>query len=175
MNSRFSEIGRIGRARGLEGWVRFLPADRFNPDFFSDHPIVYIKNERQGYKPLRIDDFYSEGKRNKYTFFVKFDMITTRNDADLLKDRALFSDKFDPESLTEPEDETPDLTGYSVIYNGEVTGSVLDVIENPAHQILEVKIGAGSLLIPFVDEYVTNINHETRAVNCINLDQLTDI
>jgi 16S rRNA processing protein RimM len=176
MNSRLYEIGRVGRPRGLDGWVRFEPDSSYAATIFSENRIVYISEDRSGYRPLRIEDVYTEEKRNKVSFFVKFDMITSRTLAEEIKDKALFSDQFDPEAEDEPAvADTKDYTGYDIIDDdNESIGSVLDVMDNPAHSILEVKVGKGSMLIPFVDEYVSEIDHDDRLIRCRNLDQLME-
>ena len=176
MNSRLYEIGRVGRPRGLDGWVRFEPDSSYAATIFSENRIVYISEDRSGYRPLRIEDLYTEEKRNKVSFFVKFDMITSRTLAEEIKDKALFSDQFDPEAEDEPAvADTKDYTGYDIIDDdNESIGSVLDVMDNPAHSILEVKVGKGSMLIPFVDEYVSEIDHDDRLIRCRNLDQLME-
>ncbi len=177
MMSRLHEIGRIGRARGLEGWVRLLPEISLTDRFLPENPVVYIKNDRSGFEPLRIEDFYTEEKRNQVSFFVKFDMITNRTDAEALRDKGLFSDKFDPAAETDPDSQQQDdedLTGYEIRYDSELLGRVLDLFSNPAHGIIEVKTDSGVLLIPFVDEYIINVDHDKRIINCQNLDQLID-
>lgn len=176
MKSRFNEIGRIGRARGLEGWVRFLPEPDVATDFFEESAIVYIKNERSGFQPLRVDDYYAEEKKNQLSFFVKFDMITDRTAADTLKDKALFSDLFNPEDEISEEstDSEIDLSGYEIRSDSEVSGHVLDLLQNPAHSILEIKTEAGALLIPYVGEYVERVDHDERIIYCQNLDQLIE-
>ena len=176
MNSRLYENGRVGRPRGLDGWVRFEPDSSYAATIFSENRIVYISEDRSGYRPLRIEDVYTEEKRNKVSFFVKFDMITSRTLAEEIKDKALFSDQFDPEAEDEPAvADTKDYTGYDIIDDdNESIGSVLDVMDNPAHSILEVKVGKGSMLIPFVDEYVSEIDHDDRLIRCRNLDQLME-
>jgi len=176
MTSRLNEIGRIGRARGLEGWVRFLPDEDISPDYFSESAIVYIKNERSEFRPLRVEDLYTEEKKNQVSFFVKFDMITDRTGADSLKDKAIFSDLFNPEEITGEENafEETDVTGFDTWSDSKIIGHVLDVLQNPAHYILEVKTDAGPLLIPFVDEYIIRVDHDERTIYCQNIDQLTE-
>ena len=177
MNSRLNEIGRIGRPRGLDGWVRFEPDSSYAATFVSENQIVYINEHRSGYRPLRIEDVYTEEKRNRVSFFVKFDMITNRTEAEEVKDKAIFSDQFDPKVDNEPADaDTVDYTGYDIVADDtdESIGTVLDVIENPAHSIIEAKIGKGSLLIPFVDEFVSEVDHDSRIICCQNLDQLME-
>ena len=172
MNSRFTEIGRIGKARGLDGVVRFLPENNLTDDLLSPGTIVYIKNERSDLVPMRTESVHREKKNNQLTFFVKFDLIASRTDADAVTDKAVYTDK-EIEPVSKKTDE-PDLTGYDVISNDEIFGSVLDLMSNPAHSILEVKTETGALLIPLVDEFVDQIDHQKKVVYCKNLDQLTD-
>lgn len=175
MSSRLHEIGRVGRPRGLDGWVRFEPISTLASAILQVDGIVYVKSNRSGYRPLRIDEYYTEEKRNTQSFFVKFDMITNRTEAEEVKDKALYSDQFDPEDDVDSiDDDRTDYSGYKIIYDEESIGSILDVMENPAHSILEAKVGKGSLLIPFVDEFVTEVDHDNRLIHCQNLDQLIE-
>lgn len=177
MSSRLNEIGHIGRPRGLEGWVRFLPYDSRAASLITKNLILYISSGISGYRPLRIVDHYTEEKRNTVSFFVKFDVITNRTEAESVKDKALYSDQFDPEEDAMPNNQPDewDLTGYTILEDGKKVGSVLDIHQNPAHPIIEAKIGKGSVLIPFVDEYVLDVLHDPGIVKCQNLDQLTDL
>lgn len=177
MSSRLNKIGHIGRPRGLDGWVRFLPFNTRAASLITENLILYINNGMSGYRPLRIIDWYTEEKRNTVSFFVKFDVITNRTKAESIKDKAIYSDQFDPDDEHEYSDQPgkDDITGYKIVDGENEVGSVLDLLQNPAHQIIEAKIGLGSMLIPFVDEYVLNIDHEDRIVECQNIDQLTDL
>jgi ribosomal 30S subunit maturation factor RimM len=47
-------------------------------------------------------------------------------------------------------------------------------MDSPAHSILEAKVGKGSLLIPLVDEYVSDVDNDKRIIKCQNLDQLME-
>lgn len=174
IRNRFVEIGRIGRPRGLEGVVRFMPNQNFIDDLFDRVDLFYMKNERSDLIPSRIDSVYMEAKRNDQTFFVKFDMIANRTDAEEAQNKAVFikADLFD--EIAEPAEDDESLFGYSVQYNDEKFGEVLDVLMNPAHPILKVKHGAGTILIPMVDEYIDETDHKNGIIYCINLDQLTE-
>lgn len=175
MRNRFVEIGRIGRPRGLEGVVRFVPNQNFTDDLFDRADLFYMKNERSDLVPSRIESADVETKRNQQTFFVKFDMIANRTDAETAQNKAVFikADLFD--EVTEPIDDDESFIGYIIEYDGTEFGKVLDVLMNPAHPILEVKHGAGTILIPLVDEYVDETDHENGIITCINLDQLIEL
>lgn len=174
IKNRFVEIGRIGRPRGLEGVVRFMPNHQFIDDIFDRADLFYMKNERADLVPSRIDSVHVEDKRNHQSFFVKFDMIANRTDAETAQNKAVFvkSDLFD--EVADPVENDESLIGYTIQYNGQEFGEVLDVLMNPAHPILEVKHGAGTILIPMVDEYVEKSDDENGIIFCIHLDQLID-
>ena len=174
IKNRFVEIGRIGRPRGLEGVVRFMPNENFSDDLFDRGDLFYMKNERTDLVPSRIDSVYKESKHNHQTFFVKFDMITNRTDAETAQNKAVFikAELFD--DVAEPADDQESFIGYTIKCDGKEFGEVLDVIENPAHPILEVKHGIGTILIPMVDEYVKETDHENGLIYCIHLSQLTE-
>ena len=177
---RFIEIGRIGKPRGLDGTVRFLPNQHFIDELFDESDIFYIRNERSDLVPARLKYMHVEEKRNHQTFFVQFDLIANRDDAESAMDKALFAEKSMVEEMeSEPsfESDKPaetELTGYEVMYNHAFFGAVLDVMENPAHPILEVKHKKGAVLIPFVDEFVEAVSKSDKLITCRNLDQLIE-
>ena len=174
MKNRFVEIGRIGRPRGLEGVVRFMPNQNFSDDLFDQADLFYMKNERTDLVPMRIDSVHVEIKRNQHLFFVKFDMIANRTDAEAAQNKAVFIRSEDFDKISEPAEDTDSYIGYTIEYSGDEFGEVLDVLMNPAHPILEVKHGTGTILIPMVDEYVKKTDPKNRTITCINLDQLTE-
>jgi 16S rRNA processing protein RimM len=177
---RFIEIGRIGKPRGLDGTVRFLPNQNFIDGLFEQVVIFYVRNNRSDLVPARLEDVHLEKKRNQQMFFVQFDLIASRNDAEAAMDKALFVERSVVEEMASEleyesdESDTTDFTGYEVEYNGAFFGTVLDVMENPAHPILEVKHKKGAVLIPFVDEFVESANESDKMIICKNLDQLIE-
>jgi 16S rRNA processing protein RimM len=172
-HNRFAEIGRIGKAHGLQGEFRFLPGDHFTADLFERISIFYMKNRRSDMVPLRLMEYRLESRNKQPLFFVKFDAIANRSDANEAMDRSLFADRSDLKSiLTEYESGDTDLSGYAVFCDDTKRGTVLDVLDNPAHPILQIKDQSGQLLIPFVEEYVQRVDHEKAVIYCKNLDQL---
>jgi 16S rRNA processing protein RimM len=172
---RFIEIGRIGRPRGLDGVVRFMPNEIFNADLFNHVALLYMRNKRSDLVPARIERVYTESKRNQLMFFVKFDMIANRSDADEAMNRALFVEKEHAKNLVEITEDSVVLNGFTVFADGSEFGRVLDVLQNPAHPILEVKHSDETVLIPMVDEFVESTDPVKGIVFCKNLDLLTGL
>ena len=91
--NRFVEIGRIGKPRGLDGVVRFMPNEIFIDDLFDHYNLFYIKSSRSDFIPARVEQVHVELKQNQQLFFVKFDMIASRSDAEAAVNKALFFEK----------------------------------------------------------------------------------
>ena len=99
-------------------------------------------------------------------------MITDRAEAESVTDRAVYTEASNlPEDGGEIESEL-DILGFTVVYDGEHFGTLEGVIDNPAHPILEVSRDDEILLIPFVDEYVENIDRSDEIIYTRQLDQL---
>lgn len=167
---RFTEIGRIGRPKGLDGVVRFMPNELFNTGIFDQTDLFYIRNERSDLIPIRIEEFQTESKKNQLSFFVKFDMITNRSEAEMSMNRAIFTEKALISQYLHSEMDEESLTGYTLFWDGVEFGVVLDIMDNPAHPILEVKHGIGTVLIPQVDEFIESVDHLEKVIHGKNLD-----
>ncbi len=170
MSVAFTRIGRILRAHGTAGEVVIEPeleADVFNPD-----QVMYLYDPKTDHYPIRIASVRPVTKGGHTQFFVFFGTITTRTLAESLRGKPVFV----PSNLvTEAadEDEDWDLTGYAVVdSDGTVIGDVLDVIENPAHPLLEVKDGNGRFFIPFVDAYIIEIDDDRQTITVQDVDDL---
>jgi len=174
IHNRFVDVGRIGRPRGLDGVVRFMPNDNFLKGLFDQTDLLYIRDSRSDLIPVRIQNVHIESKRNQTSFFVKFDMITDRVGAEEAQNRLLFIESRYLNELLPATENEDSVIGYTVRYNNADFGKVLDIMDNPAHPILEVKVDAGTILIPMVDEYIEKTDHENHVLICINLDQLLE-
>jgi 16S rRNA processing protein RimM len=173
MTMGYTRIGRILRAHGTSGEVVIEPD--METDVFTPDQVMYLYDPSSEHYPIRVTAARKVVKGGHTQFFVFFGTITTRNLAEALRGKPVFV----PASLVPepaPDDEDWDLTGYRVIDPlGTHVGDVLDVIENPAHPLLEVKGDTGSFLIPFVDAYIIDIDDENATIKVQDVDHLKDL
>jgi 16S rRNA processing protein RimM len=171
--NRLTEIARIGKVHGLDGTVRLQPDDDLEY-VIEKNSVLFLQNRRGDLIPARVTDIRVEKKRNKRLFFVKFDRIADRTEAEQFQDRPVFSDIIKSQTDNDPEDS--DITGFTIIDESGIVGTVSGVMDNPAHPIIEAAIHeireTDKLLIPWVDEYVNSIDRKQKKVICHNLDQL---
>ncbi len=169
----FIKVGHVERSHGLEGELKvFFDVD--DPAKAEDIQLVYLQNNRGDFYPARIVNMRTEGKRNKFSFFVHFDHIADRNEAETLKGQSIFLETEDAEPFvsSNPEAEHP-LIDHEV-YDADIPiGLVVDVMDNPAHPILVVATTSGSRLIPYIDQFVKD--RRDGNIYCQNLDLLEGI
>lgn len=177
-DDRLTEIGRIVKMHGLDGTVRVVPDRDDVSHLFSEGSLLYLKSRRGELMPARIENARQEGG-GRPLFFVKFDRISDRTEAESWRDTAVYTADELPET-DDLMDEMPDPTGYRVIDPEGPSGEVADVMDNPAHPILEVHLEKEEglvdiVLVPWVDEYVVSADPSTQTLTCRNLNQLIDI
>ncbi len=173
--SPFVQIGQIVRSQGLKGELKVV-LETSSPENLEQLTMVYLRNERGDFYPCRIANLRVEGKGNKISFFVQFDHIADRTSAEALRSRALFVDQEVAEQLFNDEPENDTLFDYEVLNSqNEHIGLVIDSMDSGAQTVLTVATTSGSLLIPLVDEFVVEVNHEMQTIRCQNLELLEDL
>ena len=173
MESRFFELGRIGKARGLKGLVKVIPEGPAAEESLFEGNLLYMRNERGDWVPVRIESVHTEVKKQRTLFFVKFDRIATREEAEALMDHGLFTDQ---EPTLPEEASESSFIGYRVFSKGEEIGLVEDIVGSSMQQVLDIRLHqtGTSLLVPLVDEYVDQTDHQAKTIRCIHLDQLEE-
>ncbi|MEX0593539.1 MAG: ribosome maturation factor RimM [Balneolaceae bacterium] len=176
---RFIEAGTVRGVHGLDGGLS-IEWSHSDPDLASRLDRLFVKNERGDMEPYRIIEARFSLKRGRPSFFVQFDRITNRSEAEALRHRIVYLHPEDlPESAVneQAEAETPKrLIGYRVVdKTGSDWGIVSEVLENPAHPILEIsthRSPSGSLLVPFVEHYIPTVNDARKELIATKLEDL---
>ncbi|WP_138431224.1 ribosome maturation factor RimM [Fodinibius saliphilus] len=172
IENQYKQIGYISRSHGVKGDVLIIP-DMYAPTLFDALDLVHIANTKGALVPARVESVRVQEKNNRLSFFVKFEHVTDRTQAEQLKNFTVYADREIVESLLDSDDLPLSLTSFDILEDGEVIGTVKALLENPAHPILEIETAEQEqLLVPFVDEYVVDIDVESENIQCKNLDQL---
>jgi len=148
------KVGRIGRAHGIRGEVTVTP---LTDDPGARFAVGSVLQTDSAVRPVLT---VSGARKSGPVQVVGFDGIPDRNAAEQLRGIQLF---VDAGSLPEPdEDEYYDhqLIGLAVHHrNGDVLGSVVDVMHPPAAPVLVVKRPDDSEeLVPFVRAIVPDVD-----------------
>lgn len=172
IEAQYQQIGYIARSHGVRGEVLIIP-EMYAPTLFDTLDLVRIENARGDLIPARIESVRVQKKNNRLSFFVKFEHVTDRTQAEQLKQHAVFADRKKVEPLIDREESPVDIRSFTVKVNGHYIGTVESIIDNPAHPILEIVTDDNEkLLVPYVEEYVTAVDEKAKQIQCQNLEQL---
>jgi len=151
------EVGKIVNTHGLKGEVKVVPWTDY-PEVFEDIKNVSLKNG-QNFKIKGV-------KYQKNNIILKLSGIDTIEDAEKLKNSILFAEKTELGELPDGVYYVADLLGLRVKTDeGEILGTISDVINTGANDIYEVKReDKKPLLIPVIDDVVLNISIEDGEV-----------
>ncbi|WP_062076513.1 ribosome maturation factor RimM [Demequina globuliformis] len=151
-------VARIGRAHGLKGEVTVevrtdIPEERLVPgEAYETEPATA--------GPLTIAHVRTQAGR----WYLRFDEISTREQADAARGTELVIDG--DESDEDDAWYVHELVGLTVERpSGERVGEVVDLLSMPAQDLLVVTQPSGRrAMIPFVDEFVVEVDLETQRV-----------
>jgi 16S rRNA processing protein RimM len=168
----FTEIGIISRSQGLKGELK-VQFETNSLDVVQNLEIVYLQNSRGDYFPCRIKKVRTEGKEDRISFFVHFEHIADRNEADLLRGKPIFIETDKATGFLEDETEEFNYLDFEVLdHQNQHKGLVIDEIDNGAQLVIVVATTLGTLMIPLVDQFVDEINEAESLIRCKNLDLL---
>ncbi len=163
-------LGTIVKAHGLDGGIIVDP--KVDSAEFEKITRIFIRDRRGDLIPYQVENSRLDRKKGRETFFVKLAFINDRTTAEDLAGSSIFTEEEIPELL--PEVELPDVLDWQVFdVDQQQLGVVSEIMDSPAHPIISVSGEIiGELLIPWVDEYIAEVDEENNVVVAKNIDRL---
>jgi 16S rRNA processing protein RimM len=157
-------VGRIRRPHGVRGELLIEPITD-EPDAVYASGRRFFAGDLEGDLPDEPTLTVESVRPFKSGLLVTFEEIADRTEAERWYDRYLFI----PESEVSPPEEgevyVHELPGMTVeLASGERIGTVSDVFEVPQGLLLDVKRERGTVLVPFADDIVIEVDRERRIV-----------
>lgn len=149
----FLNIGKYVNTHGIKGEIRLLSKFRHKDKIFKKDFKVYIGKDKKEYTI------------NTYRIHKSFDMLTFDgiNDINLiepLKGSFVFINKEDL-ILDKNVFLSVDLIGFDVIIESKIIGKITEIIDTPANEVLVLD---SRVMIPYVKDFIKNINKESKIV-----------
>lgn len=170
------EVGYVGAAYGIRGWLKVQPhADDASALLHARRwwllrapPAGVVSAPAQQDEALCVK--IAQSREHSGTVVAQATGVADRNVAEALKGRRVWIRRAD---FPPPEDNEfywVDLIGCAVVNEqDEVLGEVSGLIDNGAHQILQVAYALpdgkpGERLIPFVDAFLRTVDTSARRI-----------
>jgi 16S rRNA processing protein RimM len=163
-------VGKIIKPHGLGGELKVFSYIK-KPEYFKNWKTVFVQRGEEEGQWLHID-----GVRFQHKWvLLKFADINERNSAELFRDSLLYIDSEAVEKVAEDSFSTLLINDFIVeTVTGKKIGVIEDILLHSAQNILVVKKGNKELLIPFVKEFVKQIDMENRKVIISPIEGLLD-
>ncbi len=170
-NDNLILVGYTQKPYGLFGEMKVHPAS-FDFDRHATLSKVFFR-KRAGDKPIALEIRGSRADADHWYFKFK-DLKTPESVAHLSGGQLLIPEE---EKLELPKDMVylSDLPGMEVLdENGEVVGSVVEVLDQGATELLVIDTPKKEILVPWNDHFVKKVDKVARRVD-VNLSMLRNL
>jgi len=147
-------MGKVVAAYGIRGWVKVQTYTEYLDSLF-DFDDWWLGDDKAPWRSVEVQECNIHGK----TLVAKLAGCEDRNAAERLKGLLVAVPRSE---LPEPEEDEfywSDLVGCKVVnLSGAELGVVDSLMETGANDVLVVKGESGELLIPFIEQVVTQVD-----------------
>lgn len=152
-------MGYIKGVFGIKGWVKV------HVDTEYTDSLLEFTNWRLSKNQQSLDVVLEDGKIVGNELQVKFTHIHDRDQAALLRGYTIEIHRDSFEETEEDEFYWADLVGMQVVnLSNESLGKVSNLMDTGAHDILVVDGEFGRKLIPFVSQFIREVNQEDNLI-----------
>lgn len=156
-------LGYIISSFSLDGTVKVLSKTNLSEKRYVKGNKIYLADKNENIvKELTVSSFRHSGEID----FVKFEEISTKEEADSYKSYCLLIDKTN--DLEKGFYYFSDLEKCNVKADGKVIGKVIKVEEFPAQITLRVRSNEGKeFFVPFIKAFIKNVSLENREIEIV--------
>ena len=156
-------LGYVISSFSLDGTMKILSKTNMSKKRYAKGNKVYLADKEENIiKELTVSSFRNAGEID----FVKFEEITTKEEADSYKSYSLLIEKTN--DLEKGFYYYSDLEKCNIVSNGKVIGKVIKVEEFPAQITLRVKSNEGKeFFIPFIKEFIKNVSIDKSEIEAV--------
>ena len=163
--SEFFIVGRARKAHGIRGELAVEVITDAPDVVFASGARLFAGTTSGDLSPDRAELHVVQAAPFKGGIIVSFREITDRTQAERWRDRYFLVPSSE---LPPPEDDevyVHELINMRVVLaSGDELGTVIDVYELPQGLTLDVRRQEGSVLLPFNDQFVIQVDREARVI-----------
>ncbi len=159
-------VGKIINTCGLKGEIKIFPTTD-DIKRFNDINTVFIKENKYSISSLRYN------KNFVYLFLKDIDTI---DKAQKFKGQEMFIDETELRELADDEYMIDDLIGLDVYVDDKKYGTVSDVLNYSANDVLTVKrdIDSKEIMIPMVKEFIKKVDLSEKCMEVKLIDGMDE-
>lgn len=151
----FLYLGEIVNTHGIKGEIRIISDFKYKDQVFKKGNFLYIDKDKQ------------KEEINSYRVHKNYDMVTLVGYNDInevlkYKGKKVYinRDEYKFDGII-----YEDVLNMEVYENNKLIGTVKDIMKSPAHPILVVEDDFKQNFIPFIDEFVLNVDLDKKRID----------
>ena len=153
-------MGRVASAHGIRGWVKIQPFTEY-VDSLLAYRTWWIGHEHGPWREMEVKQCEAHHK----TLAALLPDCTDRTAAEKLKGLLIAVPRSSLPKQNEGEYYWSDLIGLVVLNEaGMQLGTVANLLETGANQVLNVKSDSGEILIPFVATVIKQVDLKNKTI-----------
>ena len=153
-------MGRVASAFGIRGWVKIQPFSEY-VDSLLEYKTWYLGQENGPWREVTVTQCEAHDK----TLAAQLPDCPDRNAAEKLKGLLIAVPRSSLPEQDEGEYYWVDLIGLTVInQGGETLGTVAELLETGANDVLIVRGSGPDILIPFLNSVIGQVDMAARTI-----------
>lgn len=153
-------MGRVAAAHGIRGWIKIQPYTEYL-DSLTDYASWWIGPEQGPWREVAVQQCEVHNK----TLAALLPDCPDRNAAEKLKGLLIAVPRSSLPQQPDDEYYWSDLIGLAVVNEAGVTlGTVANLLETGANQVLSVQGDSGEILIPFVASAIKQVDVKNKTI-----------
>ena len=153
-------MGRVAAAHGIRGWIKIQPYTEYL-DSLVDYGSWWIGREHGPWREVVVQQCEVHNK----TLAALLPDCPDRNAAEKLKGLLIAVPRSSLPQQRDDEYYWSDLIGLAVVNEaGVVLGTVVNLLETGANQVLSVQGDSGEILIPFVASAIKQVDVKNKTI-----------
>lgn len=154
-------MGRVASAFGIRGWVKVQPFSEY-VDGLLDYKTWYLGHENGPWREVAVSQCEAHAK----TLAAQLSECTDRNEAEKLKGLLVAVPRSSLPQQQADEYYWADLIGLAVVNEaGEKLGTVAELLETGANDVLVVRGNGPEILIPFLSSVIGQVDMAERTIH----------
>ncbi len=153
-------MGRVAGAQGILGWVKLKTYTGF-VESLADYPVWWLGDEKHPWREVGVEKFAVQSKG----LIAKFPGCNDRTAAEKYRGLLVAVPRSSLPQQPEGEYYWSDLIGLAVVnLTGESLGTVDNLMDTGANQVLCVRGTSGEVLIPFIANAIRQVNLAEKVI-----------
>ncbi|MBY0576902.1 MAG: ribosome maturation factor RimM [Gallionellaceae bacterium] len=153
-------MGRIAAAHGIRGWVKIQPFTE-HLDSLLDYKTWWVGHEHGPWREVKVQQCEAHNK----TLAAQLPDCPDRTAAEKLKGLLVAVPRSSLPAQQDDEYYWADLIGMAVVNEaGIVLGTVDNLLETGANDVLSVKGDSGEMLIPFAASAIKRVDVKNKVI-----------